>query len=245
MGLLTASALIKFASLVLIPLFFIYSFSHQSTRPKRLLYTIQASIISLALIIDSFAPFWAGLQTLQRFFEQIKYQRYSFNIFLHYFSSGNISSDQAKMLGLVLFGVCFLYALWLSSRDLSSLLKGCFITMFALLALSVTYVQPWYLIWPFMLAILIPQTEVSRAAMLIAYVGAQAGLVRQYIFPWAAAHHLHISASINSMVYVTFFLPSTLVWIAPRFRQILSQSYLALYTQMKRGPIVIPRNLEP
>src|SRR5207302_4747209 len=109
---------------------------------------------------------------------------YSFSMFLNDFSSNRISFDQAKTIGWALFGVCFLYAMRLSSRNFLSLLKGCGITMFALLAFSATYVQPWYLIWPLVFAILTPQTSVSLAVILLSYSANLAEIGPAYIFAW-------------------------------------------------------------
>jgi len=219
--LITASALIKFASLPLIPLFFIYSCFHQPTLWKRIVYTVEASISLAALVLSSFAPFWVGPQTLARLFNQLQYKLFSFSMFLCDFSSGYISSEQAQRIGQVLFGICFLYALWISSRNFSRLLKGCCITMFALLAFSAIYVQPWYLIWPFVFAILIPQTRVSLAAILLAYGATLAELGQAYIFAWGP--NSDGSIVINSFFYLIMFFPPVLFLLVSRFAQIFSQ----------------------
>jgi hypothetical protein len=234
MTLITASALIKFASIVLIPLFFIYSFSHQSTLQKRILYIIDASIISLALIINSFAPFWIGPQTFGRFFEQIKNQRYSFSAFLYYSSSGSISSNQANMIGWTFFGACFLYSLWLSSKDFSSLLKGCCITMFAFLGLSATYNQVWYLIWPFALAVLVPQTWIGLATIFPLYVATVEQPIDGYIVGWGV-HRSFTVATVNIIVYLAIFFPPVLFLSVSRFRQIFLQLTSCSYSDIKTG----------
>src|SRR5262249_30986098 len=75
--LITASALVKFASLPLIPLFFFYSFIHQPTWKKKLVYTLESTVASLLLLCATFIPFWAGSQTFQRFLNQTQGQLYS------------------------------------------------------------------------------------------------------------------------------------------------------------------------
>src|SRR5690349_2377672 len=97
--LILASALIKFASLPLVPLFFIYSFIHQPTQTKRIFYILKSIAASLALLLASFAYFWDGSKTFERLLSEIQYQLYSFNMFLSDASSGNISLDQAKSIG--------------------------------------------------------------------------------------------------------------------------------------------------
>jgi hypothetical protein len=220
---ITASSLIKFASLPLIPLFFLYSIVHQPTQKKRTQYVLKALIIFFSLMIDSFALFWAGPQTLQRLLNVAQGYLYSFSIFLVNISSPSLSYNQARQIGWVLFGVCFLYALWLSSRDFSQMLKGCFITMFTLLAFGATYVQPWYLIWSFALAILIPQTKVSLAAFLLVYGATLAELAHAYIFPWSGSQYRHIFVITNSIVYLMIFLPPLLLLTACLFKPIFLQ----------------------
>jgi len=220
---ITASSLIKFASLPLIPLFFLYSIVHQPTQKKRIQYALKALIIFFSLMIDSFALFWAGPQTLQRLLNVAQGYLYSFSIFLVNISSPSLSYNQARQIGWVLFGVCFLYALWLSSRDFSQMLKGCFITMFTLLAFGATYVQPWYLIWSFALAILIPQTKVSLAAFLLVYGATLAELAHAYIFPWSGSQYRHIFVITNSIVYLMIFLPPLLLLTACLFKPIFLQ----------------------
>src|SRR5258708_959402 len=89
--LITASVLIKFASLVIIPLFFIYSVIHQPTKKARISYTIKAIVVFSSIIIDGFALFWAGPQTLQRLFNLVQVHLYSFSILLYDLSSGNLT----------------------------------------------------------------------------------------------------------------------------------------------------------
>ena len=139
MALITASALVKFASVVIIPLFFIYSIVHQPTLQKRIIYSIKAGIVCLLLMIGSFAPFWVGMQTLARFLKQIAGLRFSFSSLLLTICLQEVSLlDESQVIGWALFGICFLYALWLCTKDFSSLLKGCCLTMFAFLLFSAT-----------------------------------------------------------------------------------------------------------
>jgi hypothetical protein len=220
--LITASALIKFASLSLIPLFFFYSCFHQPIWQKCTIYILKASICSAVLAFICFAPFWAGPQTFARFFSEIGYQLYSFSNFLPDSSAGRISPQQANVIGWFLFANCFLYALWLSSKDYVGLLKGCYITMFALLAFSATYVQPWYLIWPFIFALLIPQIGVSFAAILLTYGAILAELGLAYLFPWGPTQAA--STVISSCLYFIMFFPSTLFLLVFRFKRTFSRS---------------------
>ena len=225
MTLITASVLIKFAPLVIIPFFFVYSFRQQPTKKALISYTIKAIVVFSSVIIDSYALFWQGPQTLQRPLEQVQQPLYSFSVFLLDISSASISYDHAKIIGWALFGVCFLYSLWLSSRGFSSMLKSCFITMFALLAFGTTFVQPWYFIWPFVFAILIPRISVSLACFLLLYGAGLTELVHAYILPWEGTQSTNAVFVIsNSIAYLITFFPPALLLLASRFKPILPQS---------------------
>ena len=236
--LILASALIKFASLPLLPLFFIYGFMQQPTRTKKILYTLGSTIASLSLLVATFAPFWAGAQTFKRFLNETQDQQlYSFSMFLHDFSSGRIPLDQANQIGLALFAICFTYAFHLSSRDLLHMLKGSAITMFALLAFMASYVQAWYLIWPFMLAILIPQTELSLAAIFTLYAATLVELIHAYVFPWGTFSNLFARSIVNSIAYLIIFFPPILFLCISLFRQVFSQPPSPSYKSKKLDPL--------
>jgi hypothetical protein len=221
--LVTTSALIKFSSLPLIPLFFIYSFTHQPTIKKCIFYSIVSIIGSSAIVLTIWAYFWAGPDTLMYLLNVTHNKLYSFSMFVQDFSSNHISFNNAELIGWVLFTICFAYAMWLSSRHFSSMLKGCAITTFALLAFSATYVQVWYLIWPLALALLIPRTEVSLAAILFSYGGILVELVHTYIFPWGAFYSPDSFAIVNSMAYFVIFVPPMLLLFVFQLRQIFRQ----------------------
>ncbi|HEY4036414.1 MAG TPA: hypothetical protein VGL94_20850 [Ktedonobacteraceae bacterium] len=214
-ALITASALVKFASVVIIPLFFIYSIVHQPTLQKRVIYSIKAGMVCLLLVIGSFAPFWVGMQTLARFLKQIANLRFSFSSLLYDMSAGGISSKEGQVIGWVLFGICFLYALWLCTKDFPSLLKGCCLTMFAFLLFSATYTQVWYLIWPFALAMLVPETWLLLAAILPLYAAILEQPIAGYLIGWGPSPSVS-SATVDVAVYIAIFFPPLMWLIATR-----------------------------
>jgi hypothetical protein len=206
--LVMASALIKFASLPLFPLFFLYGFCQQPSLQKRLRYTVCGILMPALFTIACFVPFWAGPQTLARFLNQTQDQLYSFSMFLTDFFAGSISTPSAKVLGMVIFGVCFLYALWKAQENLIGLLEGCFLIFFSLLAFGVTYVQVWYLLWPLVFAILIPRTRTYVVAFLLAYAALVVELVHAYIWHWGGYANADTFAIVNSVVYLVLFSPT-------------------------------------
>jgi hypothetical protein len=218
--LLVASALVKFAPLPLVPLFFLYGFFQQPSLQKRLRYSAYSIIIPAIFTIACFVPFWAGPQTLGRLLNQTQDQLFSFSMFLTDFSSGTIAYDSAKVIGMALFGCCFLYALWKATRKIPGLLEGCFLIIFSLLAFGVTYIQVWYLIWPLVFAILVPRTRASLTAFLLAYAALVVELVHAYIWPWGGYANSSTFAIVNSVVYLVLFSPTLLLLLSVRLNQI-------------------------
>jgi len=236
--LITASALTKYSSLPLIPLFFIYSFIHQPG--KRIRYTVRASAAALLLTLLTFGPFWAGPHTFDSLSFVNNINLSSFNMFLNEISSHTISLDQARRPGLILFGICYLYALCLCSNKIEDMLRGCFIAMFALMAFGVSNIEVWYAIWPFALAILVPGIEETVIATIFIYGATLTELVHAYIWPW-----INIQANtfaydlVNSVAYLTIFLPALLLLLILEGRRIFKASAQFLATlKSKREEIL-------
>src|SRR5207244_3121879 len=63
-ALIIASASIKYSTVPLLPLFFLYGIWHQPTHAKRLIYLAWIVGVSIILIAAIYGPFWAGPHTL-------------------------------------------------------------------------------------------------------------------------------------------------------------------------------------
>ncbi len=223
--LITASALTKYASLPLIPLFFIYSVIHQPGNQQRIRYATRASAAALLLTLLAFGPFWAGPHTFDSLFFVNDINLSSFNIFLNVISSYAISLHQAKQPGLVLFGICYIYALYLCSKRIEDMLRGCFIAMFALMAFGVSNIEVWYAIWPFALAILVPGIEETLIATIFIYGATLTELVHAYIWPWVNVQtNTFASDIVNSVAYLIIFLPALLLLLIMEGRRIFKAS---------------------
>ncbi len=231
--LVTASALTKYASLPLIPLFFAYSVVHQPSHQQRLRYAGVAIATSLLLVLITFTPFWAGPRTFDSLFFVNRINLSSFNMFLNDISSKTISLDQAKQPGLVIFGLFYIYALFLCTRRIEDMLRGCFIAMFALLAFGVTNIEVWYAIWPFALAVVIPDTGEMLIASLLIYGATLTELVHAYVWPWINIQTNTFAYDIvNSIAYLVIFLPAFLLLLFIECRNI--SSYTVQFLAIKK-----------
>lgn len=223
-NLIVASALVKYATLPLLPLFLIYSIVHQPTHQKRITYLALAITTSLALIVIIFGPFWQGLKTLDPLLFQDQRYMSSFSAMLTDISSANITQDQAKLLGRILFGGIYIYALFLSTRRLSDMIRGCFITLFFFLALAITNFEIWYAILPAMLAIITSRIAVPLAMLLFVYGASLSVTTYVYLWPWLGLSSSNL-ALVNNLAYLITFMPAILLLLCFVLQQGLSVKY--------------------
>jgi hypothetical protein len=208
--LITASALVKYVTLPLLPLFFIYGVFHQPTMRKRITYLALAMLSAIILTIAIYAPFWEGLQTFSRVLLQDQLYEASFSTLVNDLSSRQIPLDQAVRLGRILFGISYLCALYLTSRNIFQMLCGCFVTLFALLALGTTNFEIWYAIWPVMFAILLPNTMLTISMLMMLYAAALKETFDYFLLDWLGYTNANYALR-NSTTYILIFLPATLI----------------------------------
>lgn len=220
-ALLVTSALVKFATLPLFPLFLIYGIAHQPTMQKRMTYLALAFLSALVIVVPIFGPFWQGLNTFHALLSQDQRYMSSFATMLADTVSGQMTRDRAKLLGRIFFGIIYLYALSISSKRLSDMLRACFITFFFFTALAVSNFEVWCSIWPIMLATLLPSTVVSLSMLVFAY-GVSLS-VTNYVFLVAWLGFTEPSYALaNNLAYLMTFVPPILILFCFTLQQILS-----------------------
>jgi hypothetical protein len=212
------SAFIKYSSLPLIPLFLVYALTYQTTMAQRLAYLLRIGITTIVIVSTLLLPFWTGAQTLASVLSLSQYRLYSFSMLLSDLMSLSIGQSQA--VGYILFSGCYLYALWQVIRRQCNLFFACFLTMFALLAFAVNYVQVWYLLCPCMLALLMPRLRMYGVVVLLSYAATIGELVHAYIWPWGAYQNASTYALVNSIVYLGLFWPSLMLLVLYKLNDI-------------------------
>jgi hypothetical protein len=205
-----ASTLVKFATLPLLPLFFLYSVVHQPTNQKRLLYVAVVTLFSLALISALYWPFWQGWKTFERLGFQNSLYMSSFSTMLTDLSSGQVARDQAKWLGQIWFGIIYAYALFLATQSKVRLLQGCFLASFSFLAFGVTNFEIWYAIWPVIFAVLLPAVTTQLSMLLFLYSTSLSVLLYGYLWVWLGVTDSAL-ALINDVAYLMVFGPAFLL----------------------------------
>ncbi|MBO0783079.1 MAG: hypothetical protein J2P37_30050 [Ktedonobacteraceae bacterium] len=207
-GLLVASVLFKYTTAPLVPLFFIYSFTRQPNWSLRLRYAGLAIGIGLGMVAIAFAPFWAGPTMFQNFLDQDNQYISSFSNLLA--EAIQIPFDQAKLSGRIVFGICYLGALYLCTRNLQGLLWSGFIALFCFLGFASGKFEAWYTLWPMLLAILLPNIVTAIAMLLFAYGAALLHAIFAYLWVWSGRSG-PMFETVNTLSYLVAFAPALLL----------------------------------
>jgi hypothetical protein len=177
-----ASALVKYATLPLLPLALIYLLSRDRPWLLRIRDAAIGLISSLVLLVVAYAPFWQGTDTLTRTLEENQLHLQSFSSALTtLFPAMNI--DTATWTGRVIWLPLYVVAAVLATRDSRSFLSGCCLTMMGFLALAAANVKIWYLSWPMALAG--PAGRSLQLTALLMSLGATlSAAIFAYVFLW-------------------------------------------------------------
>jgi hypothetical protein len=223
-SLIVASVLVKYVTLPLLPLFIVYSIWQQPTHMKQARYFLQAIVVSFLLIMVIYLPFWSGPNTLLSVLHEDSIYMASFATMLYDTSAMQISLDQGKLIGRVIFGCFYLYALFLSTKSLPNMLQGCFLTLFFLVTLATSKFEIWYAIWPVLLAVLVPRREYSLAVFLFTYGASISVTLYVYIWVWLGVNDQTV-AVIHNLAYLISFAPALLLLFGFALKQFSAAQY--------------------
>jgi hypothetical protein len=218
-----ASASIKYTTALLLPLFFCYGIVHQSSRQQRLLYLAKIIGVSALLIIFIYAPFWAGPRIFDSSFSSDNWYLSSFSVLISNIASLNISSENGKVIGRIIFAGFYLYALFLARKRLSGLTQGCALTMFMFLAFGTVKFESWYAIWGIVLMVLVPTREESIANLLFSYGAVLIAPSFAFLWIWGGRTS-DMFNGINSLTYLLTFVPALLLLFGAKLQKLLSKA---------------------
>jgi hypothetical protein len=223
--LLVAAVLVKYTVVLLIPLFLVYGFARHEGRRTKLVYLASTIAWMYALAVVAYLPFWNGLETITRLTSQSHRYVDSFSTLLTSVLPLGIPLDQAAFIGWVLFVPVYNYVIWLCAGDIGELLRACFVVMFAFLALGVSNVEGWYVLWPVVLVATIPRFPERLAAFLLAAGATMSAILYGYVWVWMGLKDPHAFTVVNNLSYLATFAPAAIVlagvalWKRPRVLQ--------------------------
>lgn len=207
-----ASALIKYATLPLIPLALLYALTRTMDIPDRWWLGARSAALSTGVVIAMYAPFWQGASTFSRSLLENSFHLQSFGSFAASSFSG-LGVDAATWFGRLLFLPFYGYAVWLSSQRRQNLPRAYFIALFFFLALGAANFKIWYAVWPVVFAACLNQPE-RWAAVTLAFGATISAALYDYIYLWLGQTAVWFSF-VNRVAYLTTFLPALVILLGP------------------------------
>jgi hypothetical protein len=177
---LTASALVKFATLLLLPAIAVWWW-RSSPRPSvRTLAPWLAGAVALSVL--AYAPYWAGGETFRTSLDEGSYFAVSTPAAVRGALARLLDMPLAETLAawggrLAFLGVYAALLARLRDRRPEVLVATGALALMAYLALAATYFAPWYVLWPLTLAGAVPWRREALAPALTLALGSMSVLL--------------------------------------------------------------------
>src|SRR5450759_4718082 len=187
--LLVAGALVKFIPVLMLPAAGLIALRALPDWRARLRFIAVTGLLSGALILASYAPFWHGLQTLALDRREKLFTSSLLSVVLRLIQPMMPLDTAMTLISRAALAATLLFALWegvRAWRDRSwlSFTRSAFhISIFYVLG-TVTWLWPWYSLWPVALAALMPPGR----EMLLAQVMAFNFAVRPFFYAYLVLH---------------------------------------------------------
>ncbi len=154
-----AAVLVKFAPLLLLPLLLVWWW--WSGRRPEWRALAPGLVLSAALAVAAYAPFWAGPATFRTALDEGSYFTVSSpaalrGLLLRWTDTGTAETLASWCGRLAFLGAYATLLLRLRGGRIDALLEGAALTLLLYLALAATYFAPWYVLWPLTLACAVP-----------------------------------------------------------------------------------------
>ena len=183
-----ASALVKFATAMLAPLF-VASIWRQGTSTPGRLSGLGAGVIAAAgLTAAAYMPFWQGPATLAVQQRDALFTA-SIPALIKLTLESRLGVPDARLVGLVFlaaFGVYCLIEAWRLAPGVAALVAAGYRVTLIYLLFACLWFQPWYLIWLLALAAIRPVVDIAHLSMLFSFTATMNYFVFDYVWIWNA-----------------------------------------------------------
>jgi hypothetical protein len=210
--LLTGSILVKYVTIPLLPLFLMYGAARQPTWRARGWYLLSTTVAVLAVGAIVSRAFDVGTDTIRATLSQP----------VTYFTSGpsvvqrlwpSLDPDTIASAGKLLFGIVYLYSLRLAAESRIGVLRGCLLTMTALVALVANNIWFWYAAWAVLLAAPIPALSERLAGVWLGVASEISAGLFYFVWPWLGAQTFGITL-VGRIAYLLLFVPFAALLVA-------------------------------
>ncbi len=171
---LTVGALVKFASILLLPIVLVAGLHMLATRQARWRFVTATLLVCMGLVVLGYAPFWRGGDPLS-----ITRRETLFTASLPALIQAqlekplgtNVSQLLVARVALLLTGwavVAQSWRTWRATDWLAPVRASAHILLFYLL-FTCLWFQAWYVLWPLALAAVLPEGALGRTIVLLSY----------------------------------------------------------------------------
>jgi hypothetical protein len=214
---LALSVLVKWASIVVVPVFVAYVlFLPASERRKALPGIIGGGAIALWLVLLVMTPFWAGLHTFDAVRAESDKTATSTPHILEYLVTGSVTPTSFAPTSRLIMRLLFVipYALLLSRLRPPAwrLHAATYQALLLYLLIAVAWFRPWYFLWVVSVGALLPWGWFLALTLTISWFGMFPEIIDQYSskLPWLSSSDARIMLA---TILATFLVPA-LLWLA-------------------------------
>jgi hypothetical protein len=212
---LMLSALIKYVTLVLGPVFLAYVlFMPAPERRQALPRLLLGGVIALALAIVIYLPFWDGLQTFHWTLSEgdksitstaLLIQLYITQPLFHDLS-GSLSRLLMRLVFLIPYGIVLLGV----RPPIRRLHAASYQVMLLYILIAAAWFRPWYLLWVVTIGALLPSGWFLALTLTISFCGMFPDITEQYRIhvPWLTADLMRLYAA---PIAVAFLAPAAVL----------------------------------
>jgi alpha-1,6-mannosyltransferase len=208
---LAASVLLKFVSLLLLPLFLLFAARRESSRREQVMAVLEGLALVAVVVVLSFAPLWPGWENweVRKIGDAATRSPLALAIMLLRAAGVEpaLSFQLACYCALALLGLACLWALKSSFPGVDRLLRAGFLILFFYSIVAAQQFHAWYLAW------LVPLAALSRrpVEMVVCLVFCWSALVIMPIYEIARPHYISLLGAYLIGVPLAFGLP-LLAW---------------------------------
>lgn len=210
---LTASILVKYITLLLLPILVLYALNRCGEWRSRFLFLTRSVTAAGLIAILIYSPFWQGYSTLQGLLGQA-------NIFISSLPTVILlllqnrfdpatSVTVVKGLTGVVFAVIYICRLRSLNRRFERHVAVGAEILFAYLVIACAQFESWYVIWPVTLVGLVAHDRLREQVIALCIGSLLSVALFAYVWPWTGASFL----AINIVAVTVILLPLFALWI--------------------------------
>lgn len=195
-GAATLGALIKFIPALYVPLFALIALRDLPNVRARIRFVILSAMVSGALAVVLYGPYWFGLETLRAGRRTAMYTGSAPTVLRQLLApildgkNGDSWTTETPITNallanatLILFGACYVGVLWAAyqQRDPYSVIQAVVVMLFAYLLVASLWLMSWYVVWVLPAAALLPDGALRRYALIFSYAVTWQTPIYQYV----------------------------------------------------------------